>query len=445
MSEHEETSQVTAEAGAGAAAPKPAAPQAAPAPQPAAPKPAPPAGPKPGGAGPGGPGRKGPGPDPVVQVRPVAGPAGMRRRHWGVIFGFALMVLAPLAATIFYLWAVAQDQYASTTGFTVRSEERGSASDLLGGLAQFTGGSTSSDADILYEFIQSQQIIDSIDDRVDLVAHYAKNWPADPAFALWPSASIEDLLWFWQRVVRISYDQSTGLIEVRVLAFDPETAQTIAREIVRESQSMINELNATARADLMRYAQADLQEAVERLKIAREALTRFRTRTQIVDPSADIQGRMGVLNNLQQQLAEALIDYDLLTETTSNANDPRLAQASRRIDVIRARIADERENFASDEVMGADADYPTLMAEFESLIVDREFAEESYRSALAALDIARANASRQSRYLATYVPPTLPQTSEYPQRWVLTGLAALFLVMAWAIAALIFYSIRDRR
>ncbi|MFP4275505.1 MAG: sugar transporter, partial [Paracoccaceae bacterium] len=325
------------------------------------------------------------------------------------------------------------------------SEEGGSASDLLGGLAQFTGGSASGDADILYEFIQSQGIVDAIDDRVDLVAHYAQHWPEDPAFALWPTASVEDLLWFWQRVIRISYDQSTGLIEVRALAFDPETAQTIAREIVRESQSMINELNATARDDLMRYAQADLDEAVARLKAAREALTRFRTRTQIVDPSADIQGRMGVLNNLQQQLAEALIDYDLLIETTSNLDDPRLAQARRKIDVIRERIARERENFASDEVMGADADYPTLMAEFESLTVDREFAEESYRSALAALDIARANASRQSRYLATYVPPTRPQTSEYPQRWVLTGLAALFLSMAWAITSLVYYSIRDRR
>ena len=36
----------------------------------------------------------------------------------------------------------------------------------------------------------------------------------------------------------------------------------------------------------MRYAETDLEEAVERLKGAREALTGFRTRTRIVDPEA---------------------------------------------------------------------------------------------------------------------------------------------------------------
>ena len=72
---------------------------------------------------------------------------------------------------------------------------------------------------------------------------------------------------------------------------------------------------------------------------------------------------------------------------------------------------------AAGDVDVAGEDYPTLLAEYEGLVVDREFAEESYRAALAALDGARANASRQSRYLATYVEPTYPETAEFPQRW----------------------------
>ncbi|MGJ8598295.1 MAG: sugar transporter, partial [Sulfitobacter sp.] len=94
--------------------------------------------------------------------------------------------------------------------------------------------------------------------------------------------------------MRISYDQGTGLIELRVLAFDPRTARTLAEDIVSESQKMINALNAAARDDLMRNAVLELEEAVARLKTAREAMTEFRTRTQIVDPNADLQGQMGV-------------------------------------------------------------------------------------------------------------------------------------------------------
>ena len=245
--------------------------------------------------------------------------------------------------------------------------------------------------------------------------------------------------------MRISYDQGAGLIELRVLAFDPAFAQAIAQEIVAESQSMINALSGAARADATRYAEADLAEALARLKTAREALTQFRSRTQIVDPEADLQGRMGVMNNLQQQLAEALIEHDLLLQTTSG-NDPRLAQAKRRIEVIQDRIRIERETFVSEntDTGAVGEDYPKLIAEFEALTVDRQYAEESYRADLSALELARAKADRQSRYLATYVRPTLPETSEFPRRFVLSGLALLFLTLFWSILALIYYSIRDR-
>lgn len=388
-------------------------------------------------------GQHGQGKPSAIEIKPLAEPARMKGRHWGVVASFAVMVLLPLFVAAIYLWLVASDQYISTTGFTVRQEESGSATELLGGLASFAGGSSSSDTDILYEFIQSQEIIEAIDEKLDLVSSYSARWPNDPIFAIWPSASIEDLIWYWQRIVRVSYDSSSGLIELRVRAFSPEIAQQIAREIVAQSQKMINALNAQAREDMMRYARSDLEESVERMKSARQALTQFRTRTQIVDPQADIQGKMGVTNTLQQQLAEALVDLDLLADK-SNPSDPRVIQAQRRIEVIRDRLKIEREAFAKGEVAGIGADYPTLIAEYEGLVVDREYTEEAYRATLAALDIARENASRQSRYLAAYIRPTLAETSGYPQRPVLLALTALFLFLAWGILVLVYYSIRDR-
>lgn len=380
-----------------------------------------------------------------IQVLPAARPMEVKQRHWGVIASFIGLVFTPLAAVILYLGVVANDQYLSTTGFTVRSQESGGATELLGGLAQFAGGTVASDSDILYEFIQSQEMVDAVDAKVDLRAEYAQFWPKDWVFSIWPDASKEDLLWYWQRIVGISYDSGTGLIQVQVKAFDPETARAVAAVILSESQDRINRLNDQAREDAMRYAQADLDEALSRLKNARETLTQFRTRTKIVDPSADIQGRMGVMNNLQQQLASALIEYDLLRET-AHANDPRLTKAQQRIDVIRERIQIERQTFTSDntDTGAVGEDYPSLISEFESLNVDLEYAEETYRAALTALQVARDDAARQSRYLAVYIKPTLAEASEYPKRPLFSALAGLFLVLFWTIGVLIYYSIRDR-
>ena len=379
----------------------------------------------------------------VAAVPPVASPVFVRKRHWGLLFSFLLLVVSPVVVSGYYLIIMAQDQFASTTGFTVRSEETNSAAELLGGITQIVGSSNGGNSEVLFEFIQSQQIVKRIDGKIGLFEHYSADWENDPVFSLWPAASVEDLLWFWKRMVRITYDKGSGLLMVEVRARDPETAQTIAALIVKESEAMINTLNETARRDSMATAQLELDEALRRLVAAREALAGFRARTQILDPLADIQGRMGVLNSLQQQLAQVLIDHDLLVQSTTST-DPRVVQARQKIDAIEARIAEERQDFAAKNVTVDNTDYPALLTQYEGLQVEREFGEQTYRAALTAMDAARANAERQHLYLGTFVSPTFAERAEYPRRVLLLALSAFFALATWAIFALVYYSLRDR-
>ena len=392
------------------------------------------------------PSRKAPAPETGTPPPPVgkpASPARFRWRHRNLAFSLILVVLMPVLVSATYLSVLAEDQYASTTGFTIRQAEGESASALLGGLTQMFGGANVGNADLLFEFLQSQEIVERIDERVDLRAHYSTTWPRDPVFSIWPESTIEDLLSFWRRMVRVTYNQASGLILIQVRARDPVAAREIAQAIVVESETMINMLNETARRDSMANAESDLADSVERLRAAREQMVEFRARTQILDPMADIQGRMGVLNNLQQQLAQALVDYDLLLHT-AESGDPRVRQAMRRIEVIRDRIVEERRSFTEQDVTVDNTDYPQLLAQYEGLRVSQEFAEQSYGAALTAFDVARSNAERQQLYLASFIRPTLAQRAEYPQRLLLIGLTALFAGMIWAIGALVYYSLRDR-
>ena len=376
--------------------------------------------------------------------RPPARPARGRRRHAGIALSFLIIVLAPVAITAWYLYERAADQYASTLGFTVRSEDVSSAIDLLGGLGStFGGGGGGHDSDILYEFIRSQELVGIIDEDLDLRAMFSRHRDQDPILSFNPDGTIEDLTNYWQRMVRVSYDTGSGLIELRVLAFDPQEAKTIAERIYAESTTMINALSAIARADATRYAQEDLELALERLKRAREALTAFRLQNEIVDLSADIQGQMGLLTTLQTQQASALIEYQLISETARDG-DPRLEAARRRLEVIEAQIAEERRKFGTGGSGPGGQEYAKVIAEFERLTVDREFAETAYAATLSAFDAARAEANRQSRYLAAYIRPTLAERPEFPQRGLLVALAALFSFMAWSILTLIYYALRDR-
>ena len=321
-------------------------------------------------------------------------------------------------------------------------QEISSPLEVLGGVADF-GGSGVSDSDILYEFITSQEIVEILDTRLGLVEMYSKP-KGDPVFSYDATGTIEDLHTYWEWMVRVTYDEGTGLIEVRTLAFDPEDARAIAAGIFQESARLVEEISAIAQDDTTKHAQAEVDTAVERLRLARENLTAFRSQNQIVDPSADLQGQMGLLSTLEGQLAEALIAADLLRESTRES-DPRITQADLRIAVIQARIADERRKLGVGATGEGSGEYVAVVSEFERLTVDREFAEQAYIAALATYDQALAEARRKSRYVAAHINPTLAQSSQYPQRYIIIGAVGFFLLTLWSIGVLVYYSFRDRR
>lgn len=409
--------------------------QQAPAPTPApAAKPAPAPGPNPANT---------PATPPAAPVRELAGAAEIRPRHRFLVLSFGLMVILPVLVAAVYLWTWAADQYASHLGFSVRTEESSSAIELLGGITELSG-SSSSDTDILFAYLISQELVRKMDEAVDLRAIWSRvSHDEDPLFAYDAPGTIEDLLEHWERKVTIIYDTGTGMIDLRILAFTPEDATLIAEALLEECTAMINNLSAIAREDAVKYAREELEAAVLRLKEARRVLTEFRNRTQIVDPAIDTQNQMGLLITLQGQMAEALIELDLLQDTT-RPSDPRIVQAERRVEVIQERIDAERRKLG----LGVDAPegevFATLVGEYEGLIVDRQFAETAYTAALASFDSAQAEARRQSRYLAAHVRPTRAERAEYPERGKILLLLGVFLILGWATFSLIYYSLRDR-
>ena len=106
------------------------------------------------------------------RVRPVAIAARPRRRHRIILWSFLLIVLLPVAVAGWYLWTRTVDQYASYVSFSVRKEDSGSSLDVLGGLGGLAGltSSGSSDTDILYQFMQSQELLSRLDKDLGLRA-----------------------------------------------------------------------------------------------------------------------------------------------------------------------------------------------------------------------------------------------------------------------------------
>lgn len=379
-----------------------------------------------------------------AKVRPTVPMAQPRGRHWLLLLSFLLMVVIPSLAWSWYLWSRASDQYVSTVGFSVHKEDATPSVDLLGGLGALAGGSsTATDTDVLYEFIRSQDMVEKIDEKLNLRSKFSRDWPNDFVFAFNPGGQIEDLTKYWPRQVKVLYDSSTSLITLKVNAFSAEDARQIADAVFEESSIKINQLSEIARADSIKLAEGELEKTRQELTRTRQEMTGFRMRSLIVDPQADLASQMGVLSGLQAQLAEQLVANDMLLEN-ARPTDNRVVQSQQKIDALRRLIDAERAKFGTESSGPTGENYSQLMAEYEKLAVDREFAEGAYRSARIAYESALAEARRKSRYLAAHIEPKVAQSSTAPDRpWLLFIVAGL-LMLIWSILVLVYYSIRDR-
>lgn len=366
---------------------------------------------------------------------PTAGAAQARRRR--IKASFLAMVVLPVTLIAGYLGFVAQNRFGSEMSFSVRSEEFRSPMEFFASLGQFSSGTTA-DAEILNEFIESQTILEELESKLNLREIFEGDGE-DPVFQLQPDATVEELRDHWKRQVSVVLEKSSGVLQVESIAFTAEDAQAINMAILDACQTLVDRMSRIARDDATRYAEEDLERAVQRLRSARQKFAVFRAQHNVIDPRIDVQNQGGILSILQQQLVEALISYDMIRN--AGPTDPRVEQAERRIESIREQISAER----NQSIDAGESDLVNIVGDYEGLALDQKFAEEAYVSASAALDSARAEASRRSKYLAVHIEPTLADSGQYPHRIMIVVISAVLLLLFWSVVVMVAYAIRDRR
>jgi capsular polysaccharide transport system permease protein len=357
-------------------------------------------------------------------------------------FGFALLVAAPTLLAASYLTFTAADRYGSQVAFSIRSNQTSTPIEILGAVTQIGNSSVLTDGQVLYDFIRSQQIVETIAAHLPLEAYYNRA-PGDWVFSLGHGQPVEDLVDYWNRMVDVSLDPATGILAVEARAFSPTEAQAIASQILAASSDLVNRLSDTAREDAVRYSAIELQAAEDRLRDIRARLRNFRDIEQEVDPSQNAKVAIGLVASLEEELSQARVQLGLLRGALDDSA-PRIVMLQRRADSLEARIAAERTRLGSGLGERGQRALSEVVGEFEELVVDREFAEQSYTLALATYQQAEAEARRRHRYLAAHIEPTLSQDPEYPDRPLLVLATFLLALAGYSVLILGAWNIRDR-
>ena len=372
------------------------------------------------------------------RIPPAVGRAIWTRGHTLVISSFLLLFLLPAMLVATYMFVIARDQYVSEVSFVVRDEEAQNMG-LLAGIGLSSVGNATTDAQILYKYLRSPNFVAELDRDIDLRGMFTQ--PAvDRVFALHQDATLEELVAYWRRMVTISVDSATGMTEIQARAFTPEDANRISNGIHKAAARLVNSISDEARDNVLRYAQRDLHQTEAQLGEARVALARFRDQYKLIDPQAVVSTNATIATALSQELTEGMIQLETLRRQGSA--DVRIAQAEVRVEVLRKRIEDEQQSYVGGPV--GNETFSSVIDRYTKLQLDLELAEKSYSLALAGVEAARSKSQQDSRYLATFVQPTTPETATRPRRFMITLLATVFIFIGWLSLVLIGYSNRDR-
>jgi len=381
-------------------------------------------------------------------ARPGISPkAKAKLRHRLVIVGFFLFVALPSLIFSAYMLFWASDQYHSTTAFAVRSSTQAGATDILGMVFDSGSESPTSNSYIVNDYLQSQVIVEDLKQTMDLEAIFSREG-ADWFFRMGEDLPIESQLSYWNDMVDVSYDATSGVIYVEVRTFHPEDSVAISQAILKRSEQLVNELSEVNRKQSVRFAEETVARAEARLKAIRKQMLAFRDITQEVSPEENARIAMEMIASLDQQVVAKEAEKRTL-ETYLDTDSPRIRLLTEEISALKSQIATERQRLGAGTGGGSDGSIAqdrlsVRISTYSDLKLEEEFANQFYATALAGLEKARQDADQKHMYLATFIEPTFSQKAQYPQRILYSLAVFLLLAGLWSVAVLMYYNIRDR-
>lgn len=345
-------------------------------------------------------------------------PAFLRRRTFSVAF------IASLLATV-YWGGLASDRYVSEAHVVIQRTDMSSPQTMdIGSLLGGGAGGSMVDQMLLRDHLYSVDMLEKLDSRLDLRTHYSDG-RRDLLSRMWRDDLPLELFHrhFLSRV-EIEFDEYAGVLVIKAQGYTPETAHAIATMLVEEGELYMNTLAHRLANEQVGFLEKQVEQRAAEAMRSRQALLAFQNEKGMVSPQATVDSMASVINRLEAQLTDL--------KATRNARlgylsptAPSVVELDLQIRAIEKQIAQEQARLAAP---GGEP-LNVVVEEYQRLQMTAEFAQEIYRTALAALEMGRIEATRTLKKVSILQAPTQPQYPLEPRR--------LYNIVVFVLAALL--------
>ncbi|WKD27072.1 chain-length determining protein [Halomonas sp. KG2] len=351
--------------------------------------------------------------------------------HWAVAFVAILLVS-------FYWFVWAEERYVSRATVVLESPQVATPEFSLSSLMSGGGGNTH-DLLLLREHLLSVDMLRLLDEQLDIRQHYSEH---GDIFAKLrdPNVPIEDLHKYYLRRVEVELDEYAGVLNIHVQGYTPEFAHDMAALLLEAGENHMNTMGHRLAEEQVRFLEQQMIRLEDRFRETRTELLEFQNEYGLVSPTSTVESINQVVATLEGDLARLQAQRNALASFQSSQS-AELRQVERSITALRDQIVEQRDRLA--QATGNSLN--RVSAEYETLELQAQFAQETYSSALAALENTRLEAARQLKQVSVLQSPLFPEYPTEPNRLYNSSVFAIITIFLAFILSMIMMIVKDHR
>lgn len=359
----------------------------------------------------------------VKESKAYTGTAKTAYATWGR-FGSFFFVLVASIIIIGYYTVVASPRYVSNTLFVVEQAQNSSVN--LSGLASLGAASPSSkDAYIIKSFIESSELAEKLNEKLQLKAHYeSSDW--DRFSRLKENSTAEEYNTFYQNHLNVSFDELSGILHIEIQTFTAAYSQEVAQFILKSSEDFINQLSTKMVNAQLNYAKAEVARAHKALVIEQNKLVSFQDDNRLFNPEQSGGALLAAVNELEAAIIQRESELKVLLGFMQ-ASASEVVSKQNEIQALKAQLKEEKLRLTSKDSDSLNK----INTAYQEVKFNTDFALQLYKSSLASLETVRADAYQNLKHLLLVQSPKLAEEEQYPRR--------IYSILTWFISLLLIY------
>jgi capsular polysaccharide transport system permease protein len=302
-----------------------------------------------------------------------------------------------------------------------------------------SGTSQSKDILLLQDYLLSADMLRVLEGKLGLRAHYSDSYDVLSRM-LYKNIPSEWFLRHYQRRVEVEYDEYSGLLLVKAQAYTPAMAHAIASAMVQEGERFMNELARNLAREQVLFAEREVVEVNKRLLAARQALLVFQNKHGLSSPTATLENISIVAARIEGELS-GLHARRRALESYLAPGAPGLIEINTQISALEEQLKAERTRLVATNGRSLNR----VAEEYDRLQLEAGFQQDVYKTALAALERARIDATRTLKKVSVIQSPTVPEYSLEPARLYNIALFLIGTLVFTGVLNLLLIIIREHR